>query len=66
VFPLYEIIDGRLTLNIKMDERKPVIEYLKPQGRFRHLKPEDIEVIQRQVDEYYESLVYRSQCDANM
>ena len=65
VFPLYEIVDGRLSLNIKMDERKPVIEYLKPQGRFRHLKPEDVEIIQRQVNEYYEQLIYRAECDAN-
>jgi pyruvate ferredoxin oxidoreductase beta subunit len=66
VFPLYEIIDGRLSLNIEMDKRKPVIDYLKPQGRFRHLKPEDVETIQHQVDDYYEMLVYRSQCDANL
>jgi pyruvate ferredoxin oxidoreductase beta subunit len=66
VFPLYEIVNGRLTLNIEMDQRKPVIEYLKPQGRFRHLKPEDVEIIQRQVNDYYEALVYRSKCDANM
>jgi pyruvate ferredoxin oxidoreductase beta subunit len=66
VFPLYEIVDGKLSLNIKMEERKPVIDYLKPQGRFRHLKPEDIEIIQRQVDEYYEHLVYRAECDEKM
>jgi pyruvate ferredoxin oxidoreductase beta subunit len=64
VFPLYEIVDGKLKLSIKMDKRKPVAEYMKPQGRFRHLKPEDIERIQQQVDEYYESLVYRAECDA--
>ena len=65
VFPLFEIKNGKLSLSIKMDKRKPVVEYLKPQGRFRHLKPEDIEKIQRQVDEYYEGLVYRAECDAN-
>ena len=64
VFPLFEIVDGKLKLSIKMDKRKPVAEYMKPQGRFRHLKPEDIERIQQQVDEYYESLVYRAECDA--
>jgi pyruvate ferredoxin oxidoreductase beta subunit len=64
VFPLYEVIDGKLKLNMEMNQRKPVAEYLKPQGRFRHLKPEQIEEIQRAVDEYYESLVYRAECDA--
>lgn len=66
VFPLYEVSDGKLELSIAMDRRKPVIEYLKPQGRFRHLKPEDVEKIQAQVDEYYEYLVYRAACDAKM
>lgn len=64
VFPLYEVVDGKLTLNIKMDQRKPVIEYMKPQGRFRHLKPDEIEKIQQRVDENYEKLVYRAECDA--
>lgn len=64
VFPLFEIKNGKLSLSIQMDKRKPVVEYLKPQGRFRHLKPEDVEQIQRQVDEYYESLIYRAECDA--
>jgi len=64
VFPLYEIVDGKLKLNIKMDVRKPVVEYMKPQGRFRHLKPDQIEKIQKQVDENYEELVYRAECDA--
>lgn len=64
VFPLYEIVDGALKLNIEMNKRRPVAEYLKPQGRFRHLGPEHVEQIQRYVDEYYDELVYRSQCDA--
>ncbi len=64
VFPLYEVVDGKLTLNIKMDQRKPVIEYMKPQGRFRHLKPDEIEKIQQRVDESYEKLVYHAECDA--
>ena len=64
VFPLYEVVDGKLKLDMVMETRKPVIDYLKPQGRFRHLKPEQIEEIQRGVDAYYESLVYRAECDA--
>ncbi|MBU1670513.1 MAG: pyruvate synthase subunit beta [Actinobacteria bacterium] len=64
VFPLYEIIDGKLRLNVEMNKRRPVAEYLKPQGRFRHLGPEQIEEIQRFVNEYYDRLIYRSQCDA--
>jgi len=64
VFPLYEIIDGKLVMSMDIEKRRPVIEYLKPQGRFRHLLPEGIDKIQQDVDGYYESLVYRARCDA--
>lgn len=50
-FPLYEIEDGeKWTLNLKIKERKPIAEYLKLQGRFRHLKEEEIALIQQEVD----------------
>jgi len=51
VFPLYEIENGQFRLTVKLGRRKPVTEYLKMQGRFRHLSDKDIEVIQRFVDE---------------
>lgn len=58
LFPLYEVIDGKYyILNRKVDKPKPVEEYLKLQRRFRHLKPEEIEIIQKKVDEEYERLV---------
>ncbi|MCX8159804.1 MAG: 3-methyl-2-oxobutanoate dehydrogenase subunit beta [Candidatus Saccharicenans sp.] len=50
-FPLYEIEDGeKWTLNLKVKERKPIAEYLKLQGRFRHLKEDEIAMIQQEVD----------------
>ena len=49
-FPLYEIVDGQLRITVEIRKRKPVAEYLKPQGRFRHLTDEDIAKIQEQVD----------------
>ncbi len=50
-FPLFEIEDGeKWTLNLKVKERKPIAEYLKLQGRFRHLKEEEIVLIQQEVD----------------
>lgn len=50
-FPLYEIENGeKWTLNLKVKERKPIAEYLKLQGRFRHLKEEEIALIQQEVD----------------
>ena len=50
-FPLYEIEDGeKYTMTVKIKDRKPIDEYLKLQGRFRHLKPENIAHIQAEID----------------
>ena len=62
-FPLYEVVDGKLKLSMKMETRKPIVDYLKPQGRFRHLKEDDIKEIQRRVDENYEKLLRRAELD---
>jgi pyruvate ferredoxin oxidoreductase beta subunit len=48
---LYEIEEGEFRLTVKPSKRKPVAEYLKLQGRFRHLTEEDIAEIQRMADE---------------
>jgi len=48
---LYEIEDGKFKLTFKPPKRRPVAEYLKLQGRFRHLTDEEIAEIQRMVDE---------------
>lgn len=53
LYPLLEYIDGRLSSSsIKSDfVPKPVAEYLKPQGRFKHLQGADMETIQRLAEE---------------
>ncbi len=56
VFPLYEVEDGKYTITYEVDEPRPVLEYLKPQGRFRHLTPEMIEIIQKRVISDYDKL----------
>jgi len=56
IFPLYEIEYGRYRLNADPPELKPVGEYLKPQGRYRHLTDEQIESIQEMVNEDYANL----------
>jgi len=58
IFPLWEVENGDLEnmrITIKPKEFKPVEEYLKPQGRFRHLlkNPEYVKELQRQVDEWW-------------
>jgi pyruvate ferredoxin oxidoreductase beta subunit len=37
IFPVYEIVEGKVTNVQKVPNKKPVEEYLKLQGRFRHL-----------------------------
>ena len=57
VFPLFEVIDGRFVLSRDIKKPKPVEEYLKMQRRFRHLKAEDIALIQQRVDSDWERLL---------
>jgi pyruvate ferredoxin oxidoreductase beta subunit len=46
-WPLYEIDDGKFTINYTPKERKPIEEFLKGQGRFKHLfTPENKHVIE--------------------
>jgi pyruvate ferredoxin oxidoreductase beta subunit len=60
VFPLYEVIDGQYVMSRKIKKAKPVAEYLKLQGRFRHLDKKTIEVIQQRVDQEYDALVQKA------
>ena len=46
----YEIDEGKKKLDHVPTKMKPVEEYLKTQGRFNHLRAEDIQKIQRFVD----------------
>jgi pyruvate/2-oxoacid:ferredoxin oxidoreductase beta subunit len=56
VFPLLEVEDGerwRITFD---PPREPIEPYLRRQGRFRNLTAEQVETIQRQVDERWASI----------
>ncbi len=55
-YPLYEIENNKLKLN-KNTNKKPVSEYLKLQGRFKHLTKKEIQEIQTFVDENYKNLL---------
>jgi len=58
IFPLYEIEYGeKYTLNIKVKDKKPINDYLKLQGRFRHLKPDEIQIMQEEVDRNWARLL---------
>ncbi len=51
MWKLYEVEDGKLTLNIKPKKRKAVSEYLKMQGRFSRLTDGEVQEFQLQTDQ---------------
>jgi len=58
VFPLYEVENGVYRLTVEMpDPLRPVTDYIKAQGRFRHLTPDEIRDIQRRVNLEYRKLM---------
>ncbi|MDR2459997.1 MAG: pyruvate ferredoxin oxidoreductase [Deltaproteobacteria bacterium] len=61
IFPLYEVIDGCYVMNRKVDEPKPVEDYFKLQGRFRHLKQENFDYIRERVNAEYDRLITLTQ-----
>jgi len=65
-WPLFEVEDGVWTQTVKLRERKPIEEFLKPQGRFKHLfKPENAELlasVQTEVDRYLTYIEKRCAC----
>lgn len=60
-WPLYEVIEGKWILNYRPKNKRPVMDFLKLQGRFKHLqKPEYqpvVEEIQKRVDGEWEELL---------
>jgi len=65
VWPLYEVENGKYKLTYKPKEKKPVVEFLKSQDRFRHLlKPGNeaiLESIQKETDKRWEALLAKSE-----
>jgi pyruvate ferredoxin oxidoreductase beta subunit len=60
VFPLYEVERGQYRLNVDFPKLKPIKEYIRLQGRFRHLTDEMIEEIQNRIHREYEVLRERA------
>ncbi len=56
VFPLYEVENGRYRLSIDFPTLKPVKEYFKHQGRFRHLTDDMVREIEEKIRKEYEAL----------
>jgi pyruvate ferredoxin oxidoreductase beta subunit len=62
-WPLYEVEDGEWKLTYRPKEKLPIEEFLRPQGRFRHLFREENEHIreelQAEVDRKWKQLLKR-------
>lgn len=56
IFPLYEVEDGQYRLNFDFPKLRPVTDYMKLQGRFRHLSEDIIKKIQQRVTADYAEL----------
>ena len=66
-WPLYEVEEGKLTINYTPKEKVPVVDWLKVQGRFAHLfKPapntEVLGAFQARVDHEWERLQKQAAC----
>ena len=63
-WPLYEIENGKLKLTVKPKEKKPLEEFLKPQGRFKHMfSPGNeplLKMLQEDVDKEWDRLLEES------
>jgi pyruvate ferredoxin oxidoreductase beta subunit len=61
IWPLFEVENGVWRLTFKPKEKKPIMDWVKSQGRFRHLlQPKNqhvIEEMQAKVDEEWEELL---------
>jgi len=59
-WPLYEVENGITRITVKPKEKKPIVDFLKPQGRFKHLfAPENasmLKQIQADIDSEWEKL----------
>lgn len=60
-WPLFEVIDGRWILNYEPKTKLPVEDFLKTQGRFKHLFKKGnehlLEAFQKEVDKRWEALL---------
>lgn len=60
MFPLYEVENGVYKMSLDLPKLRPVKDYLKGQGRFRHLSDDLIEQIQARVELEYQKLLEKA------
>ena len=60
MFPLYEVENGEYKMSLDLPKLRPVKDYLKMQGRFRHLSDAVIQQIQERVEIEYQKLLEKA------
>jgi pyruvate ferredoxin oxidoreductase beta subunit len=60
VFPLFEVENGHYKMSLDLPALRPVKDYLKIQGRFRHLSDDNIAKIQARVELEYQKLLEKA------
>jgi pyruvate ferredoxin oxidoreductase beta subunit len=60
VFPLYEVENGIYRMTVETPKLRPVTDYVKVQGRFRHLSEDNIKRIQERVNLEYQKLLEKT------
>jgi pyruvate ferredoxin oxidoreductase beta subunit len=68
-WPLFEVENGAWKLNYKPKEKVPLVEWLKPQGRFKHLfapgNEQTLEKLQGEVDRRWNALLAKDAAGSN-
>lgn len=59
IFPLYEVNHGIYKQTVATPKNNSIKDYIKIQGRFKHLTEDDVNVIQEMVNQRYEELEKR-------
>ncbi len=63
IFPLYEVENGKYNITIDMPKKlRPVDDYLKLQGRFRHLSPDERKTFQELATLEYNKILNNVKC----
>jgi len=60
MFPLFEVDNGVYKMSINLPRLRPIRDYLKIQGRFRHLSDDIIDQIQERVELEYQKLLEKA------
>lgn len=60
IFPLYEVENGKYRFTMEPPaNRRPIVDYIRSQGRYRHLDPADIVKVQALVDKEFKKLAHK-------